>query len=153
MFPIATDGVAVYVYREIGGRYQFLQLRRAQGDEFHPASWQTVYGGAQPGETAMQAARREMLEETGLKPERMFLVDHVETFYFRPHNSIQMLPVFAALIPATATITLNEEHDEWRWIDEAEVNANFVWRSQRQALAGILELLKEFPERIELLLV
>jgi hypothetical protein len=57
------------------------------------------------------------------------------------------------LIPATATITLNEEHDDWRWIDEGEVNANFVWRSQRQALAAIMELLREYPERIELLLV
>jgi dihydroneopterin triphosphate diphosphatase len=153
MFPIITDGIAVYVYRLIDRRYQFLQLLRADEDEFHGQTWQPVYGGAQAGETAVQAARREMSEETGLAAVQMFLVDHVETFYFRPTNSIQMLPVFAGLVDASAEVILNEEHSDSRWVDESEVNNKFVWGSQRLALAAVLELLHQYPDRIPLLIV
>lgn len=131
---------------------QFLQLCRAADDEMG-LSWQPVYGTAEKDERLADAAFRELLEETGLKPLRMFMVEHVETFFFRPTNAIHMLPVFAAEIDPKDPIVLNKEHTDYRWVDEDVVNAKFMWRSQRQAISILIDTLKYFPQQIPYLLV
>jgi dATP pyrophosphohydrolase len=151
LFPVIADGVAVYVFRVIAGKYEFLQLKRSDDDDTYGQSWHPVYGGAESGETAAEAARRELIEETGLVPEQMILIEYLETFYFRLRNSIQMLPVFAARVQPDVVIRLNHEHSDFRWIPQSEISGKFVWRSQRQALAVVLETLEEFADRLPLL--
>ena len=84
MADIRADAVAVYVYRKALSGLEFLQLQRSESTGEYAHSWQICYGGIQPGETAVQAARRELSEETGLVPIRMFQADTLESFYFRP---------------------------------------------------------------------
>ena len=73
---VCTDIVEVYVFRRPGARgesgrgfaarlsdIEFLQLRRCQG--VMAGSWQPVMGHVREGETATQAAVRELQEETG----------------------------------------------------------------------------------------
>ena len=43
-----------------------LMRGRLPGSEPGPGAWFTVGGGVEPGETVMQAAEREILEETGI---------------------------------------------------------------------------------------
>lgn len=153
MFPIISEGVAVYAYKVVNERYHFLQLRRSGYDDAYGRSWQPVYGGSLDGETPVQVALRELHEETGLEPLQMILVEHIETFFFRPKNAILMLPVFAAEVDPNSVIELNEEHEAYRWVEEKDLNFKFIWRSQRQALAIILESLREFPQNIPLSVV
>ncbi len=59
--------VNCYVVRpaELAGTHELLQLRRAPGEPLAGA-WSVCRGGIEDGETAWQAALRELAEETGL---------------------------------------------------------------------------------------
>ena len=141
MPDIRADGIAVYVFRRVGGALQLLQIHRSATTGEYQRSWQTVYGGVEKGETAVQAALRELREETGLVPRQMFQVEYLESFYFMPHDYVLVMPVFGVEVAETDVITLNHEHDDFRWIAEADVDAAFMWRTQREAVRYLLEAL------------
>src|SRR5277367_2909960 len=101
MPDIRADAIAVYVYRRIKTGFEFLQIHRSAATGEYQHSWQTVYGGVEKlpsgkDETAVQAALRELREETGLAPIRMWQVEYLESFYFKPHDYVLVMPVFAA---------------------------------------------------------
>lgn len=136
MPTLPPEAVAVYPYRRTERGLDLLQLRRTGS---HGGTWHNVYGGVEAGETAVQAALRELREETGLAPRSLQQVEHLESFYFRVTDRVVLMPVFAAELPPDAEICLNAEHDDWRWIPAEEGDRWFMWRSQRQALEAMLE--------------
>ncbi len=137
MPKVKSNRVAVYVFRRLPGGPQFLQLHRAVGSGDYAGTWQTVYGGIKSNETAIAAALRELKEETQLVSTRFFQVEYLESFYHRARDRVTVLPVFAAEIAANTKVILDEEHDNYRWVDLSDVNTHFVWRVQRQAIAII----------------
>ncbi len=138
MPDIRADGVAVYIYRRTP-LLEFLQIRRSEKTGEYQGSWQTVYGGVEAGETAVQAALRELREETGLKPMAMWQVEYLESFYFMPHDYVLVMPVFAVEVARDAVPQLNDEHDDFRWVNEPHIDTSFMWRTQREALRYLLE--------------
>ncbi|MGN6367528.1 MAG: NUDIX hydrolase [Phycisphaerae bacterium] len=142
MPEVRADGIAVYVYRRVGSGVEFLQIRRTAATGEYQWSWQTVYGGVEAGETAVRAAVRELREETGLRPVRMWQVEFLETFYFRPHDYVLLMPVFGVEVKGDEGIVLNAEHDGYRWVGEGEVGEKFMWRTQREAIGVLLEELR-----------
>ncbi len=134
MAKVKANRVAVYVFRKRAGGIELLQLQRAGNVESYPASWQTVYGGILKGETAVDAAQRELHEETGLTPKNFYQVEYLESFYNQQRDRVVLMPVFAAEVVGNASVQLNEEHDDFRWVALADVAAHFVWRAQRQAI-------------------
>lgn len=142
MASVRADLVAVYVYRRtpLGG-VEFLQLRRAAHDSCGN-SWAVVYGGVEAGETAVQAALRELREETGLSPRFLQQVEYVESFYFRSEDRIVLTPVFVAEVDAGAVVVMNGEHEEHRWVPSAQVSECFMWRTQRECIAIIEDQLR-----------
>ncbi len=139
MAKVKAKGVAVYVYRQAQSEVEFLQLRRSGHAGEYQRSWQTVYGGIKKKETAVEAAIRELYEETGLEAQAMFQVEYLESFYFRPRDVVMVMPVFAAQAATGATVKINEEHDDFRWVRQDELTKHFVWRTQREALQIICE--------------
>lgn len=138
---VRAEAVAVYVFRR-APELEFLQLRRASADDNYPATWQTVYGALEAGETAVEAALRELTEETSLRPRTLFQVEFLESFYFKPTDHITMMPVFGAEVDVAAEPTLDAEHDAWRWVATFDCDRQFMWRSQREAIRVILDQLE-----------
>ena len=74
--PMRCRAVAVVVLRDTG---QVLLLKRSKG--FLAGHWCQVTGSLEEGETAAQAAAREVMEETGLRPLKLYTADFCDHFY------------------------------------------------------------------------
>jgi dihydroneopterin triphosphate diphosphatase len=137
---IRVSLVDVYVLRMTAGGIECLALRRAAGGRC-PGSWEVVHGHIEDGERPWQAARRELEEETGLLPERMYNLSRVETFYQHRSDEVALVPVFAAFVPATVAVRLGPEHDHHEWLPPAEAAARFAWPREQRALEDAVRLL------------
>lgn len=133
--------VDVYVLRfGRGGSPEVLVLRRAPGGR-SPGSWETVHGHIADGEEPVAAALRELKEETGLAPDRLYNLSRVECFYLHTRRAVALIPAFCAVVDADAAVTLSAEHDGSEWLDAPRAAARFSWPRERRALADALELL------------
>ena len=150
---LRPEGIAVYVYRHTNGGRELLQIHRSGETGEYQHSWQTVYGGTEENETAVEAALRELKEETNLAPLRMFQVEYIETFYMVMHDRIIMMPVFAVEVALDAVITLNSEHNAFRWIPAAQFESHFMFRTQREALTHLLAALDHPTAALPLLTI
>lgn len=66
------------ILREAGDAHEVLLLRR---NGSLAGEWCQIAGAIEAGETAWQAALREVEEETGLRPSRFYSADIYEQFY------------------------------------------------------------------------
>jgi dATP pyrophosphohydrolase len=132
--------VDTYVLRPADAGFEVLALRRGAAGRC-PGSWETVHGTIEPGETPVHASRREMREETGLEPDRVYNLSRVEAFYQHRSDEVALIPAFAAFVPAGATPLLSEEHDDYAWLPLAGAAPRFAWPREHRAIADILSIL------------
>lgn len=121
------------------GRPLYLLLRRSPGERLYPGLWQFVSGSIERGESADQAALRELREETGFSPEAFWVVPHVSTFYEPARDIVNLSPLFAARVPAGAEPVLSSEHDQHRWLEYEAAAERLVWPGQREGLRIVHE--------------
>jgi dATP pyrophosphohydrolase len=132
--------VDLYVLRGAAGALECLVLRRAAGGRC-PGSWETVHGHIEEGETPAGAARRELEEETGLAPERLYNLSRVEAFYQHRLDEVALVPVFAAFVAPGAVVRTGAEHDRFEWLPPAEARRRFAWPREARALDDAVALL------------
>jgi dATP pyrophosphohydrolase len=132
--------VDTYALRGAGAGLQVLTLRRGPNGRC-PGSWETVHGTIEPGETPVDASLRELREETGFVPERLYNVSRTEAFYQHRTDELAMIPVFAAFVGARAEPRLGAEHDRAEWLAPAEAARRFAWPRERRALDDVLSIL------------
>ena len=140
MRTVRTKFVDVYVLRGAGAALEALVLRRAAGGRC-PGSWETVHGHIEDGERPADAARRELAEETGLVPERLYNLSRVETFYQHRLDEVALVPVFAAFVAGGGQARPGSEHDRLEWLNPEAARARFAWPRERRALDDIVALL------------
>jgi dihydroneopterin triphosphate diphosphatase len=128
--------VEVYVFRRHARRVEFLALRRRPGDSL-PGVWQPVTGTLRRGERAIQGALREMKEETGLLPRRLWRLETVTAFYDPRRDAIRVVVRFAAEVGPRENPRLSREHTAHRFWAAREAARRFLWDSQRRGLAAV----------------
>lgn len=140
MTSIRVALVDLYVVRGAGPTLQFLVLRRATGGRC-PGSWEAVHGHIESAERPAEAATRELLEETGLAPTRLYNLSRVESFYQHRLDEVALVPVFAAFVPPEAPVRIGPEHDRYEWLPPAEARSRFSWPREQRALDDIVMVL------------
>lgn len=113
------------------GEWQFLLLKRAADEIIYPGIWQIVTGGIANGETALQAALREVQEETSLTPNQLWTVPYVGSFFDAEHDYVHLIPCFGC-IATGRDIHLSCEHQESRWCTLGEAMGHLVMPSHRE---------------------
>jgi len=137
---IRVSLVDLYVLRGAGVGLECLVLRRAPGGRC-PGSWEAVHGHIDPDEAPAAAALRELLEETGLVPERLYNLSRVEAFYQHRLDEVALVPVFAAFVAPATQVRMGPEHDRYEWLAPAEARRRFAWPREARALEDVVALL------------
>lgn len=142
MPKIASNIVDCYPFRRTSQDLEFLMLQRAS-DRYLGDTWHAVSGHIEAGETAQAAAIRELREEAGLEPLRLWQLQFVNTFFIAKLDTIMMCPGFAAEVDARAQVRLSVEHQAYRWVPQADAELSFLWAGQRQAVLEVVETILE----------
>jgi len=138
VIPVSCSQVEVHVFRRRAKRLELLLIRRSPHRSL-AGVWQPVTGGIERGESAMKAAAREVLEETGLTPIRWWALEHLATFYEPAQDRVRVVPVFAAEVAWTDPVYLSDEHDRYAFVSPGVARRRVLWATQRRAIAALLE--------------
>ena len=87
----------------------------------------------------MEAAAREVREETGLRPIRWWALEHMAMFYEVARDHVRVVPTFAAEVAWTDPVQLSHEHDRYAFLTMAKAREQVLWASQRRALEAVGE--------------
>ena len=113
--------VLVYPVREKGDDWEYLLLKRI---ESIGGFWQGVTGAPEKGEELLDAAKRELLEETSYIPNFVFQTDFSykilveEKFNKNYPEGVKEIPeyVFVARINQPDLPSIDpQEHEDWKW--------------------------------------
>lgn len=139
--PIEVGVVDVVVFRPVARGWVVLALERAR-DTRCPGAWEMVHGKVEPGERLPDAARRELFEETGLKPERMISVT-MHQFYLVQQGQVANAAVFAAVVATDASVVLGEEHVRHAWLTPSQARRRYAWPHEARVLEDARKLLSQ----------
>lgn len=123
--------IECYILRRVKNKLKFLIIKRSVNDTIYPGIWQIVTGKIEPGEKAYEAALREITEETGLKPERLFVLPHTTTFYSPENDAVSLVPLFFCET-SEKNVLLSKEHTDFKWLDAEKASKKLFFKSQKE---------------------
>ena len=132
--------VIVFIVRPAGSSHEFLLARRAEG-KYMGGTWQLISGGLESGETAWQAAIREMHEETGLRPLELYRLSQLTHFYRADKDSLNRGIMFCATVGENAAVSLDHENTDYEWMPIDLVLAQLMWPSDRAAFEEVCNVI------------
>jgi dihydroneopterin triphosphate diphosphatase len=103
--------------------------------------WQPLTGGIEAAEKPIEAAVREIREETGLQvdPAAFRFVDDGVRVQASDFEVVKTL--YLVELPSRAIVTAPAEHDDHQWVAPGEVAALLHWQSNRETWQRISALL------------
>ena len=119
------ESILIVIYTA-GGEFLLMERRRP------PGFWQSVTGSLEWGETADAAARRELLEETGITQGRLVNLQWTQVYEilasfgkkYAPGITRNLEHAFALKLPGRVPVSLSDdEHARCRWLSAADAIA------------------------------
>ncbi|CAN5804147.1 NUDIX hydrolase [soil metagenome] len=119
----ARRAFSVAIYARRGSEVLVIEHRRLK-------TWLPIGGELEGGETPLEAARRELREETGIIGTFRPLVGALDgvpsgLLGYEEHQAgskgLHMNFVFIAEVAANDEVTPNDEFSTWRWVDRASL--------------------------------
>lgn len=139
--------IDAYVFYQSDNGLEYLLLKRAK-TKMYEHLWQGVAGKIERREEAWQAAIRELKEETGFDPARIFIADHISKFYEAHGDRINLVPVFGIEVN-NKNVILSEEHSEYQWQDFEKALKFLSWEGQKAGLSTVNKMLMEDDDRLK----
>lgn len=131
---LASKLIEVCVFKKGDKHPLYLLLHRAGGEKIYPNIWQFITGSIEDNEKAMDAAVREVIEETSIKPTALWVVPYILSFYDAGADAINICPFFAAQVNENISVRLSDEHDDFGWFTLDEAIQKLVWHNQREGI-------------------
>lgn len=128
-------------YRIIDGTPLFCIFRRADS-----SYWQFIAGGGENGETPIEAAKRETIEEMGVEPKNIkqltciaYVPAEVVAESRRQHwdKNTYVIPEYSFAFECDSDPTLSLEHIEYKWLTYDEARKLLKWDSNKVAMYEI----------------
>jgi dATP pyrophosphohydrolase len=128
------ESVLIVIYTA-GGEFLLLERRKP------PGFWQSVTGSLEWGETADAAARRELIEETGITQGHLRNLQWIQVYEILPSFGKKYAPgvtrnlehAFALKLLQRVPVTLSE-HLQYRWMSATEAIATASSSSDRAVI-------------------
>ena len=147
MAKVKIRVIDAYIYRKTKEGIKYLILKRAKTIMYEHL-WQGVAGKIEKGEQSWQAAIRELKEETGLDPLKIFVADHVSKFYETHGDRINLVPVFGVEV-ASDIVLLSSEHSDFKWVDYDSACSYLVWEGQKKGITVVNEMIISNDDRMK----
>lgn len=126
----------------------YLMLKRSE-NQIYPGIWQCVTGKIEPDEKPYETAIRELNEETGLEPLKMWSVDRVNHYYEAVKDRMNLIPVFGVSV-STKTVKLSLEHVDYKWCPVEEAGEMMLWDQQKTGLLQFHKMITNDKAKMEL---
>jgi len=139
--PIQVEGI---VFRKAGRQMEYLMLKTIPERGDH---WQPVTGGVEEGETNVEALRREVWEETGVK-NVVRIIENVGYFEYSDVHFVKGFDfikehVFGVEVGSKERIVIDgKEHSHFRWCSFQEALKLLKWNENKKALLKLNDILK-----------
>jgi len=141
---IESPGVSVAVVKEDDDGWRFLLLKRAK-QESYAGTWGFVTGSKEGNETVAQLVVREVAEETGLAPLKIWATEYLIQFYEPEYDKIWILPQIVAVVPSESEVRLSEENSDFQWLQATRAKRRVNWKNLEKAINDITDELEVYP--------
>ena len=148
MTEIVVRVIDCHAFRLVDNEPIYLLLKRSP-EQMYPRIWQCVTGKIEAGEKPHETALRELKEETGLTPFKMWTVDQVNHFFEAEQNRMYLIPVFGVEVESEMVI-LSPEHTEYKWCHVNQGVDLLLWNQQKQGLKTFHKMITEESKKMSL---
>jgi len=135
--PIEVEAI---LFKRSNKKIEYLLLKRiAERGGF----WQPITGGLEEGETKIEALRREVREETGIK-NIIRIIEDVHYFEFSDPSPYKEYAYGVEVSPTETIILDKKEHSEFRWCSFQEALDLMKWKGNKEALKKLNKILSDY---------
>ncbi len=133
--------IEVCVFKFEKGQPKYLILHRSETEKIYPGIFQFITGTIEEGETAVDAAKREMIEEINIPHKNLWVIPLINSFYVYTKDVINLSPMFLAEIENDKIPSLSSEHQAFDWCDYSTALKLLHWHGQKKALTIVNDFL------------